>query len=211
MAMEEQAVDILVKLEKLLDKGTEKNIFFPEVEGEMDGLEEEIEIAQNPNDLERVIDRAKQLGIKVNRRLNKQPVKKLSLKERSVKERPEREPDNEEVIKANIRKAKIGEIITFVVFVIAVCMNVMFLLIDDPFNTGASITYNTRAGVTSLAASGLWFGYFHYKKKGLKEELYKLRKTIPIRKIKRDTVTEVWPEEYKFTEVWPEEYDYERR
>ncbi len=28
--MEEKAVDTLVKLEKLLDKGSEKNIYFPE-------------------------------------------------------------------------------------------------------------------------------------------------------------------------------------
>ncbi|MDP6154834.1 MAG: hypothetical protein QF682_01690 [Candidatus Thermoplasmatota archaeon] len=67
--LEEQAVDILVKLEKLLDKGSEKNIYFPEIEDEMDGLEEEIEKARNPNDLKKVIGRAKQLGSKVNKRL----------------------------------------------------------------------------------------------------------------------------------------------
>ena len=69
--MEEKAVDILVKLEKLLDKGSEKNIYFPEIEDEMDGLEEEIEKARDPDDLKKVIDRAKQLGSKVNKRLKR--------------------------------------------------------------------------------------------------------------------------------------------
>jgi len=69
--LEEKAVDILVKLEKLLDKGSEKNIYFPEIEDEMDGLEEEIEKARDPNDLKKVIDRAKQLGSKVNKKLKR--------------------------------------------------------------------------------------------------------------------------------------------
>ena len=69
--MEEKAVDTLVKLEKLLDKGSEKNIYFPEIEDEMDGLEEEIEKARDPDDLKKVIDRAKQLGSKVNKRLKR--------------------------------------------------------------------------------------------------------------------------------------------
>ena len=69
--LEEKAVDILVKLEKLLDKAANKNIYFPEIEDEMDGLEGEIEDAKSIEELEAVMAKAKKLGNKVNRKLKK--------------------------------------------------------------------------------------------------------------------------------------------
>ena len=69
--MEEKAVNILVKLEKLLDRAAEKNVDFPEIEDEMDSLEEDVENAKTPGDLKAVMDRAKELGNKVNRRMKK--------------------------------------------------------------------------------------------------------------------------------------------
>ena len=69
--LEEKAVDILVKLEKLLDKAANKNIYFPEIEDEMDGLEGEIEDAKSVDELEAIISKAKKLGNKVNRKLKK--------------------------------------------------------------------------------------------------------------------------------------------
>lgn len=69
--LEEQALNILVKLEKLLDKGANRNKYFPEIEDEMDGLEEEIEKASSPGELKAIIKRAKGLGNKVNREMKK--------------------------------------------------------------------------------------------------------------------------------------------
>ena len=69
--LQEQALNILVKLEKLLDRAADKDLYFPEVEDEMDGLESEIEGAASVDELKRTIDKAKKLGNKVNRELKK--------------------------------------------------------------------------------------------------------------------------------------------
>ncbi len=69
--MQDEAFQLLFKLEKLMDKAAKRKLYFPEIEEEVEYLEADIKKAKSPVQLQAVMDEINKMGKEISQSMRR--------------------------------------------------------------------------------------------------------------------------------------------